>query len=92
MSRPKKKAGDPKKSYVDAAKFVAAWVGSDSVLEVSKKLHLTYANCRIRYNMMIKNGVELPQLISGMNSVGRGRLNVEGLNRMIKELRTAKAV
>lgn len=92
MSRPKKKAGDPKKNYVDAAKFVAAWVASDSVLEVSKKLNLTYANCRIRYNMMVKNGVKLPELTSGKNSVGRSRLNVEDLNRMIKELKTAKAV
>ena len=92
MSRPRRKNGEPKKGYIDSAKFVTTWVNCDSILEVSNRLNLSYANCRIRYNMMVNYGVKLPHLTSGKKSAGRAKLNVDALNRMIKEIKSTKVV
>jgi hypothetical protein len=92
MSKGKVGQNKPKKSYVDVAKFVATWMKSSTVLEVSEKLNLTYANCKIRAKNLEKYGVQIPELPSGVGSRGRRKTDAESLNKMIKELRKAKAV
>ena len=85
-----KKAVKPSKSYVDTAKFVQTWLTSKSVLEVSNKLGLPYPTVRVRANNLINRKVNLPQLPSGVAGQGRRKMDVDALNRMIREVQCVK--
>lgn len=92
MSKSKVRHNKPKRSYVDVAKFVATWCNCSTVLEVSERLNLSYANCKIRAKSLEKSGVNIPTLPSGVSSRGRKKTDADALNKMIKEIRKAKAV
>ena len=91
MSVSKRASKSSKRStYVDTAKFVQTWITSSTVLEVSKKLGMSYPNVRVRANNLINRQVQLPKLPSGVGQQGRHKLDVDSLNAMIKEVLHSK--